>query len=101
MLILTRRRNERIKIGDNDYLNVIFLNSKSQEVIIEKTLDGVEQPLTTLNPFDCVTDIGECRVKMLDVKGNQVRLGFLAPPHIHIVRTELLDKPYPGDGRFN
>lgn len=31
-------------------------------------------------------------VTVLGVKGSQVRLGFKAPPEVHIVREELLDR---------
>ncbi len=32
-------------------------------------------------------------VEVLEIKGNQVRLGFTAPPEIHILRDELLLDP--------
>ncbi len=33
---------------------------------------------------------GDIRVTILAVRGNQVRLGFQAPPHVSIFRQELL-----------
>ena len=93
MLILTRRRTESTMVGDTK-LTVTYLNAKSKVVRIEELCsDGSE---FTHNPdnfdrgFEMVTQ--DCYIEVIEVKGNQARLGFDAPPDINIVRTELLDR---------
>ena len=36
---------------------------------------------------------GSIRVKVLAVRGNQIRLGFTAPPEVEIQREELTGRP--------
>ena len=93
MLILTRRRTESTMVDDTK-LTVTYLNPKSKVVRIEELCsDGSE---FTHNPdnfdkgFKMATQ--DCHVEVIEVKGNQVRLGFDAPKDINIVRTELLDR---------
>ena len=61
MLVLTRKQDEVILIGNDD--------SNTEDVNREKTL---------------------VRVKILKVKGNTVRVGIEAPPDVRIRRSELL-----------
>jgi len=35
---------------------------------------------------------GEIRIVVLGVRGNQIRLGIEAPPSVHIVRHELVER---------
>ena len=37
---------------------------------------------------------GNIKIKILGVRGNQVRIGFEAPEEVVIVREELLDKTF-------
>lgn len=41
---------------------------------------------------DQIIDIEGVKVKVLTVKGGQVRIGILAPDCVRIVRQELIDK---------
>jgi carbon storage regulator len=42
---------------------------------------------------------GDIRVKVVGIRGNHVRLGIEAPPHVRILRSELsaLDDALPAD----
>jgi carbon storage regulator len=42
---------------------------------------------------------GSIRVTILAVSGDRVKVGIEAPPHVSIVREELLDRPPPGEER--
>lgn len=42
--------------------------------------------------------IGDARVKVLDVRGNTVRLGIMAPDSITVLREELLQAKGGSDG---
>jgi len=35
---------------------------------------------------------GDIKVKILEVRGNRIRIGIEAPPDVNIVRDELLDR---------
>ncbi len=44
----------------------------------------------------------DIRVKVLAISGHNIRLGFEAPPHVHIARCELLEGCYDeGEKRFS
>lgn len=36
--------------------------------------------------------VGDCEVTVVDVRGNQVRLAFTAPPEIQVLREEIKRK---------
>lgn len=41
---------------------------------------------------------GGIRILIVDVRGDKVRLGIEAPPHVHIIREELLRRPVDAAG---
>ena len=51
--------------------------------------------ILTRRPDESVIIDGNIKIKILGVRGNQVRLGFEAPAEVNIVREELLEKENP------
>jgi len=81
MLVLSREKNEVVKIGDNIdvkvnkvsegkvQLSITMDLTKDQEVIIDKDI----------------------KVMFVDTRGRKARLGFVAPDEVPIFRQELYD----------
>lgn len=93
MLVLTRRVKEETQIGDDYLMRVTYLNEKTKEVRIEIEHKGQGQPSVLLEPFNCITKVGPCKIKLIDVRGRQARFGFDAPKSINIRRTEVPNDP--------
>lgn len=42
-------------------------------------------------PDEQILIAGDIRIMVVDVRGNRVKLGIEAPPHVNIMRTELIE----------
>ena len=50
--------------------------------------------ILTRRPEESIIIDGDIKLKILSVRGNQVRIGFEAPSDVTIMREELLDKTF-------
>jgi len=96
MLVLSRRVKEKVKIG-NVFMTVLSINQKRQVAKVSfKYPDGDSETyqLTDYLPYvNIEVDQAKiCRVEMINVPGNQVRLGFDAPKDVNIDRTEIMGR---------
>jgi sRNA-binding carbon storage regulator CsrA len=90
MLILTRNIGERIIIGDLSVTVTGVFNKKVQLGIVnQKEKSGFS---TLEGKLEAVINIpGNVKIKIIQVRGRQVRLGITAPPGILILRDKLVE----------
>lgn len=85
MLILTRRKGERVIVGDVTFEIVSF----SAKVVRVNTITN-DVGVVDMVPVGTQLSIGKmASVVPLEVRGNQVKLGFDAPRNVEILREEL------------
>lgn len=90
MLILTRRPTEIVVIGGVIEVEVTGVRTFSTDLVVRKP--GQPDREVKLQLGGSAT-LGEgLGVSMLGAKGNQVRLGFLAPREVSIHRLEVQDR---------
>jgi carbon storage regulator len=88
MLVLSRNKNEVIKIGDDIDITVISIGEKVRLEIVQPGSKVVESSYD----LDEVIKIGDdIEVKITDIRGTKVRLGISCPPYISIHRKEVYD----------
>jgi sRNA-binding carbon storage regulator CsrA len=90
MLILSRTTGESIIIGDLCVTVIGVLNKKVQLGIFNQreksgfsTLEGKLEAVITIP--------GDVKIKIIQIRGRQVRLGIKAPPGTLILRDKLVD----------
>jgi carbon storage regulator CsrA len=100
MLILTRKSDESIWIGETICITVAEVKDKQVKVDIQAP--GEFKGQFTMQSFtqegDDKISIGESiHIKIVEIRGNQVRLGIEAPSEFLILRGEMKlrehDKP--------
>ena len=91
MLILTRNIGEHIIIGDLFVTVTGVFNYKVQLGIVNQreksgfsTLEGKLEAVITIP--------GNVKIKIIQIRGKQIRLGITAPPGILILRDKLLEQ---------
>ena len=89
MLILTRRPSEGIYIGTNSFIKLLRTSSGDGSILLQIQV-GSDTNKQTVRTCGTVTLPNGTSIHLLDVRGNQARLGFEAPRTVSIVREELL-----------
>jgi carbon storage regulator len=93
MLVLTRRKNESLVIGESTYVEVIFIgtekiqlqvsqknNKENQKVVVDLLLgDSYQLPENVI-------------LKMLKIDGSQLKIGISAPREIPVHREEIYER---------
>jgi sRNA-binding carbon storage regulator CsrA len=91
LLILSRNIGEILVIGD---LNITVTGIFDNKVYLGIANKGTKSAFSTLNAKqeEEITVTENVRIKILQIRGRQIRLGIKAPPDIHILRDNLEPK---------
>ena len=91
MLILSRNIGESIIIGDLCVtVTGIFEKKVQLEIINQREKSGFS---SLEGKLEAVITIHEnVKIKIIQIRGRQVRLGIKAPPGIHVLRDELSEQ---------
>jgi carbon storage regulator len=58
---------------------------------------GIVMLILTRRPGESIQVGDEIEISIIEIRGNQVRLGITAPPKVLVLRSELLETPQPPD----
>jgi carbon storage regulator len=61
------------------------------------SMEGLPMLILTRRPGESI-QVGEnIEISILEIRGNQVRIGINAPPDVLVLRSELVEAARPGD----
>jgi sRNA-binding carbon storage regulator CsrA len=94
MLVLTRRVNESVKIGDHLLVTLLSIRGDRVNVRFSSTFGGTGRSETSerwMRRGDEFEIDAGVKVSIFDVRSDRVRFGFLAPIDMPIKRPEADD----------
>ena len=91
MLVLTRRLEESLLIGDDIKVTVLTIGKKQAKLSVNDS-EGV-----TLDLQETITIKDDITVKLVKTDKSQVKLGIEAPEGVTINREEVYKKDQAGD----
>jgi carbon storage regulator len=62
-------------------------------------MEGIHMLILTRRPGETIQVGTEIEISVLEIRGNQVRLGIVAPPDVLVLRTELANRRPPSDDK--
>lgn len=89
MLKITRHVQESVQIDTECTIRVMAISGNRTRLEVADAYNSVVFTYYVGDSFD----VGECKVTVLACLGTIVRLGFEAPSHVSIMRTELVQTP--------
>jgi carbon storage regulator len=60
-------------------------------------MEGIHMLILTRRPGETIQVGTEIEISVLEIRGNQVRLGIVAPPDVLVLRAELANRRPPSD----
>lgn len=91
MLVLARKRNEQIVIGDNIIMTVLFIKGETTLITIEGG-QGEERTFELHKGMSLFINNRSIKVMVLDFPEDKVEFGLTAPSHIPIYRREVYER---------